>query len=402
MHTDNSRAALRDALPLTLMAAIAALTPLAVDMYLPAMPQIAQWMATEISTIQNSLSVFLIGFGEGLLIFGPLSDRYGRRPLALFGLAGFAFTSLLLVLSTSAEMFLVSRLLQGLLGSAATVTIPAIVRDCFGKDTARGMSSVNMIMLIAPLLAPLIGSTILGFAPWQGIFLFLTLYPFVLLVLTWKLLPETLEPDPEASRSKLTLLGNYRLILGNRSVWPDLLTQACSSFAFFTYLTAVSFIYITYYGVSETMFGILFAISAMALILANFINVRIVSRFGPRSLMRTAQLLGTLVTGLLILVTMLDWGLVPTVICFFLLVGCLGIASVNTASLILIAFPRQASSASAVTGTLRFGCGALAGPLLAWIYDGTPLPVAVLLLVAMSCTVLIQFLRSRSASHLPD
>jgi DHA1 family bicyclomycin/chloramphenicol resistance-like MFS transporter len=395
MHNDNSSTALRDSLPLALMAAIAALTPLAVDMYLPAMPQIAEWMATDISTIQNSLSVFLVGFGEGLLIFGPCSDRYGRRPLALFGLTGFALTSLLLALSTTPEMFLVCRLLQGFVGSAATVTIPAIVRDCYGKDTARGMSSVNMIMLVAPLLAPLIGSTILGIAPWQGIFAFLTLYPLLLLLLTWKLLPETLVRDPDSHQSRLSLLGNYRIIFRNHTVWPDLLTQACSSFAFFTYLTSVSFIYITYYGVSETMFGILFAVSALALIVANYINIRIVSHFGPRRLMRTAQVLGTLVTLVLIAVTLLDWGLVPTVMCFFLLVGCLGIANVNTASLILIAFPKQASSASAVTGTMRFGCGALAGPLLAWIHNDTPVPVAVLLAIAMATTVLIQFLRSR-------
>jgi DHA1 family bicyclomycin/chloramphenicol resistance-like MFS transporter len=395
MDNDTSATALRDSLPLALMAAIAALTPLAVDMYLPAMPQIAAWMATEISTIQNSLSVFLVGFGEGLLIFGPCSDRYGRRPLALFGLAGFALSSLLLALSSSPEMFLVCRFLQGLLGSAATVTIPAIVRDCYGKDTARGMSSVNMIMLVAPLLAPLMGSTILGFAPWQGIFAFLTLYPLLLLLLTWKLLPETLVKDPDSKPSTFSLLGNYRIIFGNRAVWPDLLTQACSSFAFFTYLTSVSFIYITYHGVSETLFGILFAVSAMALIVANYLNVRIVGHYGPRRVMRTAQVAGTLVCCALVGVTLLDWGLIPTVLCFFLLVGCLGIANVNTSSLILIAFPKHASSASAVTGTMRFGCGALAGPLLAWIHNDTPQPVAVLLLVAMLGTVLIQLLRSR-------
>src|SRR5690606_27989407 len=96
---------LRDKLPLPLMAAIAALPPLAVDMYLPAIPQIAGDLGTEISTVQNSLSVFLVGFGFGMLLFGPLSDRYGRRPLALFGLTGFALSSLVLTLSTGAGMF---------------------------------------------------------------------------------------------------------------------------------------------------------------------------------------------------------------------------------------------------------------------------------------------------------
>src|SRR5690554_3926134 len=137
--------------PLLLLAAIAALPPLAIDMYLPAMPGIADDLAAPIATIQTSLSIFLVGFGSGMLVFGPLSDRYGRRPLALFGLCGFALASLALGLSGSAGTFLLLRLLQGFLGSAASVTVPAMIRDCYGANTAKGMSSMTMIMLLAPL-----------------------------------------------------------------------------------------------------------------------------------------------------------------------------------------------------------------------------------------------------------
>jgi DHA1 family bicyclomycin/chloramphenicol resistance-like MFS transporter len=388
---DNSApsAALRDSLPLPLMAGIAALPPLAIDMYLPAMPQIAASLGADISMIQNSLSIFLVGFGSGMLLFGPLSDRHGRRPLALFGLCGFALASLLLTFSPNAMLFLAFRLLQGFLGSAATVTVPAMIRDCYGKDAAKGMSTMMMIMLVAPLLAPLLGSLALHVGPWQGIFGSLTTYAVLLLGLSWLKLPET-KPGGGERRS---FLGNYKLILGKRGIHIDLLSFMLASLAFFTYLTAVSFVYITYYGVGETTFGLLFACSASALILANFINARVVLRAGPRRMFHIGLSLATTCALLMTLVSWLQLGLIPTVISFVCMVGGLGICAVNADALVVIQFPHQASSASAVTGTLRFGFGSLAGPLLAWTYDGTPLPVGLVLVGALGISALLQVLR---------
>lgn len=392
MDSSAPSAHLRDKLPLLLMAAIAALPPLAVDMYLPAIPQIADDFGTGISTIQNSLSVFLLGFGLGMLVYGPLSDRHGRRPLALFGLSAFALSSLLLMFSPSGWWFLGLRLLQGFLGSAATIVIPAMIRDCYGKDTAKGMSAVFMIMLVAPLVAPLLGSLTLMLLPWEGIFGFLGLYAGVLLVLTWRLLPETLATTA-APQTRGSLLGNYRIILGQPRIYCDLVCYMLSALAFFTYLTSVSFLYITWYGTSETLFGILFAFSAAALIVANWLNVRLVSRHGPRMLMRAGLALGLACAVLLQLGFQLEWGLYWTVAIFVGIVGCLGLSSVNADALVLIQFPQQASSASAVTGTLRFGFGAMAGPILAWSNNGTPAPIGWLIILALTGAALAQLLQ---------
>jgi DHA1 family bicyclomycin/chloramphenicol resistance-like MFS transporter len=373
------------------MAAIAALPPLAVDMYLPAFPQIADNLGTDINTIQNSLSIFLLGFGLGMLFFGPFSDRYGRRPMALFGLIGFALSSLFLTLSDNATMFLLFRFLQGFLGSAATVNVPAMIRDCYGKDTAKGMSSVMMIMLIAPLVAPLMGSFALTLASWQGIFALLTLYTVVLFLLSWWRLPETRAELAPGERR--TMFGNYRIILGHRRIWLDLCTYILLALAFFTYLTAASFLYINWYGASATLFGVLFAATAISLIIANFVNVRIVTRVGARRMMHMGLLLGTLFTLGLLAIAVTDLGLYWMVAAFFCVTGSLGLAWVNADALVVIEFPKQASSASAVIGTLRFGVGGLAGPLLAWTYDGTPLPVALLMLGCIGGAALLQFLR---------
>jgi DHA1 family bicyclomycin/chloramphenicol resistance-like MFS transporter len=379
---------LKDKLPLPLMASISALPPLAIDMYLPAIPGMAESLNTEISTIQLSLSVFLVSFAFGMLFFGPLSDRFGRRPLAMVGLTGFALASLGLTFSPNAEWFLLFRFFQGALGSAATVVIPAIIRDCFGKDTAKGMSTVTMIMLTAPLVAPLVGSTLLVVSSWRAIFLVLSLYALVVLGLTiWKL-PETL--PPKSDDKPTSFLRNYLFILTCRAIYPYLGTFLLSSLAFFTYLTAAPFLYITWFGVSEFAFGFLFTTTAASLILANFINVRHVSRQGSRRMMYMGLASAVCSAGLLFIATAMVNSLALTVACFFMIIGSLGIISVNAESLVLIEFPRQASSASAVTRTLRFSTGAMVGPILALIYTGTPLPVSALVLVAVTLAATIQ------------
>jgi DHA1 family bicyclomycin/chloramphenicol resistance-like MFS transporter len=389
---------LRHKLPLPVMAAIAALPPLAVDMYLPAMPQIATSLGADIATIQNSLSVFLLGFGLGMLSFGPFSDRYGRRPMALIGLTGFMIASLLVTMSTSATMFLLCRFIQGFIGSAATVNVPAMIRDCYGKDTSKGMSTVMMIMLVAPLVAPMLGSFTLVVASWRGIFGGLTAYAAILVLLTWWRLPETRPALVPGERR--SMFGNYRIILGNRRVWLDLMTYITFALAFFTFLTAASFLYITWYGASETQFGFLFATTALSLLAANVVNVRFVSRVGTRRMMLTGLKISLLSALVLAAIELSGFGSLYTMVAgFFCITGGLGIAWVNADALVVIEFPQQASSASAVIGTLRFGVGSLAGPILALTYTGTSTPAVVLVASCLSAAGVLQLLRHRQQAR---
>ena len=357
-------------------------------MYLPAIPGMAESLNAQISTIQNSLSIFLLAFGFGMLFFGPLADKYGRRPLALFGLAGFGLASLGLSLSPTAGAFLFFRFFQGLLGSAAIVVIPAMIRDCFGKDTAKGMSTVTMIMLTAPLIAPLIGSGLLIFSDWRAIFLSLTGYSLVVFLLTlWKL-PETL--STESKTQQRSFLKNYLHIFTTPRIYPFLATFLMSSVTFFTYLISAPFVYITWFGMTELQFAFIFSTTAVSLIVANFINVRHVSRQGPRNMMYFGLASGSLFSLTLLLVTLANLNMFLTAACFFMIIGSLAIISVNAESLILIEVPNQASTASAVTRTLRFSIGALVGPILAVIYTGTPVPIAILMVIGPCLAALLQ------------
>ena len=370
-----------------LLAATIAITPLAIDMYLPAMPSIAQDLQAHIGTVQQSLSIFLAAYGAGMLLFGPLADKFGRRPLALFGISGFAAASFLLVWANSIEWFLVLRALQAFCGAAATVVVPGIIRHLYKEHTAKGMSYMSLIMMLAPLLAPSIGSGILYFSEWHSIFWVLFGYSAILLFFIWKYLPE---PTTVNARASISFFSGYKTVFAERSARPLIFTIAFSSFSFFCYLTAIPFVYIQYFGVSEQLFSLLFAINISTLMLSNFINSRFVSRCGSPFMVRSAMFTGIVLAALLCIVNILKLDLVYTVILLAPLLGCLTMISTNTDAMILMKFPDHSGTASAVTGTLRYACGATAGPVLALTYTGTPVPFAALMLAGVTGITICQ------------
>jgi len=378
-----------------LLAATIAITPLAIDMYLPAMPVIAQDLQAHIGTVQQSLSIFLAAYGAGMLLFGPLADKFGRRPLALLGISGFATASFLLVWANSIEWFLIMRALQAFCGAAATVVVPGIIRHLYKEHTAKGMSYMSLIMMLAPLLAPSIGSGILYFSEWHSIFWVLFSYAAILLFFIWKYLPE---PDPVNARTSISFFSGYQTVFAERNVRPLIFTIAFSSFSFFCYLTAIPFVYIQYFGVSEQVFSLLFAINISTLMLSNFINSRFVSRYGAPYMVRSAKFTGLVLAALLCTVNILKLDMVFTVILLAPLLGCLTMISTNTDAMILMKFPNHSGTASAVTGTLRYACGATAGPVLALTYTGTPVPFAALMLAGVACITICQLWMSTKST----
>lgn len=360
-----------------LFAAIIATTPLAIDMYLPAMPQLADALHTDTVLIQQSLSIFLAFYSLGMLLFGPLADAIGRRPLALCGLTGFIIASLLLSQSSSIEAFLSWRALQALCGSAATVVIPGIIRALYQEHTAKGMSYVSMMMMLAPLLAPAIGSLVLFLTSWHWIFIVLALYALLILAFSLKFLPEI---SSKAERKKLDFFGSYQQVFAHKAARPLIAISMFSSFSFFCFLTAVPFVYIDHFAVSEQMFSLLFGLNVLMLISANFINSRLVSRLGSPRMLKAGWLSALIFASGLVLVSGFDLSLVWTVLMIAPLMASLGLIATNADALILMTFPNHSGTATAVIGTLRFGAGAVAGPLLALWPQQNTLPFALLML----------------------
>ena len=361
---------------IALFASVVAVTPLAIDMYLPAMPLLSQALQTDAGAVQQSLSIFLAFYAIGMLLFGPLADAIGRRTLVLFGLTGFVASSLWLSQCTSIESFLVARALQAFFGSAATVVVPGMIRQLYQEHTAKGMSYVSMMMMLAPLLAPAIGSGVLSIADWHWIFLTLAGYGLLILLCSWRFFPAT-HPD---SKRKPEFFSAYRTVLSRHMAQPLIAVSMFASFSFFCFLTAVPFIYIGHFHVDTTTFSVLFGCNVLALIAANFANARLVVKHGSARLLHITFASAGVWALLLTLLGIIDAPLWAVVTAIIPLMASLGICATNADALILMEFPEHSGTATAVIGTLRFGAGAAAGPLLALGGQTSVLPFAVLML----------------------
>ncbi|PAJ75693.1 Bcr/CflA family drug resistance efflux transporter [Pseudoalteromonas sp. NBT06-2] len=375
---------------LPLFASVVAITPLAIDMYLPAMLVMSQDLNTPISYIQMSLSIYLAGYALGMLFFGPLADQFGRRKLAVFGLTGFCISSFVLAFSKQIEVFFIFRAIQAFTGAAATVVVPGVIRYIYQKDTAKGMSYVSMIMMIAPLIAPTIGSALMGYWHWSSIFIVLALYSFSTLLLVAKYFIEI--PIFKSKKKGISLfLDSYGAVFSNKEARLDITTSVLASFAFFCFLTSAPFIYLDYFQVSENLFGFLFAVNVIALMLGNFLNTRLVPKVGSRKMLHAGLLLALISVSLLFTTSVLDSGLYYTIAALAPLMMSLGIMASNSDALVLLRFEEKSGTATAVIGTLRFGIGALAGPLLTLFWVKNTLPFSSLMLISVVLILLCQF-----------
>ncbi len=401
---------------LPLLASILAISPLAVDMYLSAMPTLAEHLNTPITMVQNSLSVYLLGYALGLILFGPMADKYPRRVLVILGISGFCLASLILTIVTNIEQFLAVRFFQAFISSAATVVVPGAVREYYGKDTAKGLSYVSMIMMLAPMIAPSIGSILLLAHSWQLIFYFLTAYSLVVLILVMKYLPNRLEAANLQARVKtssieskvsiikteLSFIQRYQTVLSNGQARLDIISSMMIALAFFSYITAIPFVYLTVFSVSEYSFSILFALNVLALMAAHFTNTRLVIRKGSRLMLRFGLSIALFSAVTLVLVNIMELPLAFTVFAIFPLMAGISMVAVNTDALILTKFPEHSGTVTAVIGTLRWGIGALAGPILALFYDGSAIPFSLLMfisvLVVFCCQLMVWFRDKKLAS----
>lgn len=374
---------------LPLFAAIFAITPLAIDLYLPAMPMIANHFSTDIEIIQNSLSIYLIGYASGMFLFGPMADRFGRRPLVLLGLAVFAIISWILPLVSNAELFVGLRFFQALFGGAATVVIPGAIKQLFGRDTAKGLSYVSMIMMIAPMLAPAIGSQLMLVGEWSWIFKSLSFYSLLMLVIAYFKFPDLERQESSAATSKIRFLDSYQIVFRTPMVKAFLAISMLSSVVFFGYITSVSFLYMQVYALNESQFSLLFGLNVVGLIAASFINTRLVPKLGSH-LILMVSVVGAFVLGvsfLSLLVFKASFALIAANL--MLITSVMMVISANSDALILRQFSAQVGTATAVIGTLRFGSGALAGPLLATMSDGTALPIGWLIGAALTLMLMV-------------
>ncbi|MCY9852642.1 Bcr/CflA family multidrug efflux MFS transporter [Vibrio mediterranei] len=368
------------------LGAIGALTPLAIDMYLPAMPTIAQDLGVTAGAVQITLTVYTAGFAIGQLLHGPLADSFGRRPILLFGVFFFGVASAISATATTIESLTYIRTAQGFAGAAAAVIIQAVVRDMFDKeDFARTMSFVTLVITLAPLVAPMIGGHLAVWFGWRSIFWVLTAFSGVVIAaVLWKI-PETLAPENRQPLRFRTTIRNYLRLCKNPVAMGLMFSGAFSFAGMFAFLTAGSFVYIDIYGVTPDQFGYLFGLNIVTMIIMTSINGRMVKKVGLHGMLRfglSIQLfagLGLLASGILDLGI---WGTVPFVMLF---IGTLSTIGSNSMGLLLSGYPTMAGTASSLAGTLRFGTGSVIGAIVAMLPGGTVWPMIALMTI---CSVL--------------
>ena len=336
-----------------LISILSSVAPMGIDTYLPSIPEIAKYFDVNIHKVELSLSIFLIGFAIGQIFGGPISDKYGRRVGSIVGLLGYALFSFLIIFSSSIYELWIYRFLEAFFGGITVVNATAAVRDRFsGQEAAKVFSLIGMVRSLAPLLAPVFGAAIIHFFPWEGIFVFLTIYALIVAFFIYKDLPESF------TYTKQNIIESYKLVLTHKKAMKAMLVLAISFGAFFIIIAKTSYIYIEYFGIKTDYFPLFFGINFIILIAMINVNVKLLKTYEAKNIAKYATLIQFCV-GIIFLLIHKDMNLILTVIIIASYMSMMAFIFGNCMSLAIEHFSKNAGVASGVIGVLQFGLGAL-------------------------------------------
>jgi DHA1 family bicyclomycin/chloramphenicol resistance-like MFS transporter len=362
------------------IASIMALNPLAMDMMLPALPNIASaFHITIANRPQAVLSTFLIGFGVGQFVMGPLSDRFGRRPVLIDGMALYCIASVIAITASSFETLLLARVLQGLGTSATRVIATSIVRDCYaGRRMASVMSLAMMVFIAVPVIAPSLGEAVLLLTQWRGIFIVLMLYGALALIWSALRMPETLPMSERKSLAIRNVLGAFRQTVTNRQTLGYALAAGGVQGSLFAFVFSSQQVFTEIYGLGH-YFPLAFAAIAIGVAVAGFLNARFVGRLGMRVISHGALVGFVAVAGIMLLAVKMHT--LPLPLPLFMALAALmmfafGLMFANFTSLAMEPQGHIAGTASSLYGSITTLLGIGIGTTIGQDYDGTLLPFA--------------------------
>lgn len=374
---------------LFVLALLSAVAPFATDLYLPAFPAIAAELATDATGVQLTLTAFLVGIAVGQLVFGPLSDRAGRRLPLVIGAIVFVASSIAAVFAPTLDVLLAARVLQGLSGAAGMVLGRAVITDLVtGAAAARAMSLMMIVGGVAPVIAPLLGGAIAAPLGWRGVLAVVLCIAVLMLVAVVLGVPETL---PRLRRVELATerVGQGSPLRGllSRGYIGHTLTFAFAFTVMMAYISASPFFYQTMMGLSELQYGLLFGLNALALMATSAVSAKLIERVRARTLVAIG--LGGVAAGTVAFLALALAGapLWLPAVAVFVIVASLGFVFGNATALALAAVPGAAGSASAALGALQFGLAAVVSPLVSIGGEGTVVPLGVVMLVAAAVAV---------------
>ncbi|WP_157801299.1 multidrug effflux MFS transporter [Sphingobium sp. LB126] len=356
-----------------LLASFAALTPMAVDMYLPAMPGLADDLGVGMSAASYSISAFFFGVAFGQLFAGPLSDRHGRKPVIAGGLILFIAASVAAALCDSFLLLMLARVTQAFGACAATVAGRAIVRDCLDlREAARTFSLLALVGSIAPILAPMLGTLVTKFGDWRSIFQVMGGFALVVLVCQLAFLPETRSAAAESQSRSESPLRSYLTLLGNRRILGYLLAASGNSACLFTYIANSATVLMKGYGLNPFAFSLAFGANAVGLLIANQSNRHMLKSRDVETVLRRSAVSAAIMGPLFLLFALTQIGGLPfLMLLLFAGVSSTAIVQANVMAGALSVDPLRAGSTSALYGATTFAFGTLAASLAATLEYGS-------------------------------
>jgi len=367
-----------------ILAMLTAFGSVSIDMYLPAMSAIARDLRVEPHVIANTMASFFLGFALGQAIFGPIADRFGRKPPLYAGIVIYIAACAACALTTSAAVLTVARLVQALAACAGGVTSRAAVRDLFSPaEMPRIFAAIMLVFGVAPMVAPFIGGYLLVWFGWRAIFWAQAAFGALALVAVFFRLEES-HGGAHRPLHPFIIFRDYAVLLRDRRFIGYALPAALSNGGMFAYLTGSSHVFIDIFHVPPQHFGWFFGINALGLILAAQLPARLIGRFDGARLFLGAQSAQMVVGLVLVATAFLGGGLWVTAPLLFLFVSLNGAIMPTASALAMRHFARNAGMASALLGTLPFGMGVVAAAILGKLPATTPLPMTG---VMAGCTV---------------
>lgn len=360
---------------------LTAIGPFSIDMYLPAFPDIAKGLHTNVAKVTLSLSSFFIGISAGQLLYGPLLERFGRKKPLYIGLSIYLIASLGCALAASVDELIFLRFLQALGGCVGMVAARAMVRDLFEvKENAKIFSTLMLVVAVSPIIAPTLGGYITAVFGWRFVFAILMIIGLVIITGIYFLLPESKKPDPDFSLKPLHIIKNFTGVLRHPQFYTYALTAAISAAGLYAYIGGSPHVFMEIFKVNEKQYGWIFALIAMGLIGASQINSVLLKNYNSEQIIRMALIFQSVIGVSMALITFFGWNdLFLTIFLIFIFLCCQGFIFPNASALSLASFGHNAGSASALMGAIQMSIGAGTSVLVSVLHNNTALPMTAIM-----------------------
>ncbi|MBK1971371.1 multidrug effflux MFS transporter [Campylobacter sp. TTU_617] len=376
-----------------ILALMSSIAPLSTDMYLPALTHVEQSFKTSTFLTQLSLASFFIAFSLGQLIYGPLSDIFGRKKPVIFGILLFMISSFACVMVDNIFLFILLRFLQALGGCAGIVIARAIVNDLFEIKEATGIFALMMVFSsLAPMISPTFGGILLDYFSWHSIFITLFILGIILFFMIIFGLQESANLTQSQKFSFRQTLSAYSIVLKDKIFLTYVLSASLALSAMFAYITGSSFIFTKFFDLSEQKFAILFGLNAFGFVLCANINARLVLKFNSEKILSYALFLMLVATLILFLSAFLNPNFYLFEILIFISIACLGFIAPNTTTLAMARFKQCSGTASAILGTMQFALAGFISFFVGIINANTPIVLAFLMCICVFLANMVYFI----------